>query len=84
MEFKIKLYTPHIYMEKIKIQILVCLLTLNFFEVHSQIVFESGYFINDHNQKIECFIKDVDWQFNPYKFDYKLSETSEVQTLNHL
>jgi hypothetical protein len=44
----------------------------------SQINFEKGYFINDSNQKIECFIKNIDWKNNPTKFEYKLSQDANA------
>jgi hypothetical protein len=37
-----------------------------------QINFESGYFIDNNNQRVNCLIKNVDWKSNPVQFDYKL------------
>lgn len=48
-------------------------------KLFSQVVFESGYFINDSNQKINCLIKNIDWKYNPNKFAYKLSPDDSVQ-----
>jgi hypothetical protein len=45
---------------------------------YPQILFEKGYFINTHGDKIECLIKNVDWKNNPARFDYKFSEESEI------
>ncbi|WP_114778525.1 porin family protein [Botryobacter ruber] len=45
----------------------------------SQIAFEQGYFINNENQKKDCFIKNVDWRNNPTQFEYKLSQDSKTQ-----
>ena len=45
---------------------------------YSQISFENGYFIDNDNQKINCLIKNLDWENNPTKFKYKLSENSEL------
>lgn len=45
---------------------------------YSQISFEKGYFINNDGEKINCFIKNIDWNSNPTSFDYKLSENSDV------
>lgn len=53
---------------------LSCFITI---ESYSQISFESGYFINDLNQKTECFIKNSDWLNNPTEFTYKQSKDSE-------
>lgn len=48
---------------------------------YSQIVFEKGYFINNSDQRIECLIKNVDWQNNPREFEYKL-EDAKITTTN--
>ena len=57
------------------------LLTLCFFSsAHSQIDFEPGYFIHNSGERTDCLIRNVDWQYNPTKFDYKLTENSAVQT----
>jgi hypothetical protein len=59
------------------ITLLAILFTLNSF---AQITFDPGYFINDKNEKIACWIKNIDWKNNPTKFQYELSENSESQT----
>jgi hypothetical protein len=48
----------------------------------AQTRFEKGYFVNNENQVQDCWIKNVDWKNNPTQFDYKLSETSEVLTID--
>lgn len=50
------------------------------FTMYSQISFEKGYYIDNADRKIECLIKNVDWQNNPTEFEYKLLESSEVET----
>ena len=60
-------------MEKIK-YFYYCIFFLSF-GVYSQIAFEKGYYINNSNQKIECFIKNMDWGLNPTSFEYKTLET---------
>lgn len=47
----------------------------------SQISFEKGYFIKNNDQRVECLIKNIDWDNNPTKFTYKLSETDESETI---
>jgi len=47
----------------------------------SQINFDKGYFIDNSNTKIECFIKNVDWLNNPIEFDYKETVNSEQKTI---
>lgn len=48
---------------------------------YSQKLFEKGYFIDNDNKKVNCFIKNIDWLNNPKEFDYKLEESSEEKTL---
>jgi len=48
------------------------------FNSYSQINFEKGYFINNNGEKIDCLIKNLDWNSNPTSFDYKLTENSEA------
>lgn len=66
-------------MKKQFLFLLTALLTINSF---SQISFEKGYFIDNSNQKIECFIKNIDWKNNPTDFEYKLSENSKIEKNN--
>lgn len=40
----------------------------------SQINFESGYFINNDGERIDCWIKNVGWGSNPNSFTYRLQE----------
>lgn len=44
----------------------------------AQTTYEKAYFIDNHQNKTECLIKNLDWKNNPESFNYKLSETSEV------
>ncbi len=46
----------------------------------AQINFEKGYFIDNTDQKIECFIKNIDWKNNPLEFEYKLAENEMTKT----
>ena len=56
---------------KIKLLLLSLFLSLSCF---SQITFDSGYFIDNWNQKVECFIKNIDWKNNPTEFEYKIAK----------
>jgi len=47
---------------------------------HAQISFEKGYLIDRDDQRIECFIKNVDWRNNPGKISYRVSESDSVFT----
>ena len=60
-----------------KKKLLLALTVIFAINSYSQISFESGYFINNSNQKTECFIKNIDWANNPTEFEYKLTEKSE-------
>ncbi len=57
------------------------LLILNL-SIHSQISFEKGYYIDNSNQKINCFIKNIDWKNNPTEFEYYLSDISDSKKSN--
>jgi len=46
---------------------------------YSQINFESGYFINEADQKVECLIRNIDWRNNPTEFEYMLSQNANIQ-----
>jgi hypothetical protein len=65
-----------------KKQLLIVLMFLMSIVAYSQIVFENGYIIMDNNHKIDCLIKNIDWQYNPSEIKYRLYETSEIQTLS--
>ena len=54
--------------------LLTIILSLN---CYSQISFEKGYYIDNNDQRINCFIKNIDWKDNPTEFEYKLTENSE-------
>ena len=59
-------------------KLFISILTVISISSYSQINFESGYFINDDDQKTDCLIKNVDWKDNPTEFQYKLSGSEEI------
>ena len=61
-----------------KIKLIFLFTTIFTFNCYSQISFENGYYIDNDNQKINCLIKNLDWEKNPTEFKYKLSENSEL------
>jgi hypothetical protein len=61
--------------------LLLLVITALSFNCYSQIEFENGYFIDNSDQRVECLIKNVDWQRNPLEFEYKLTENSEINTI---
>lgn len=64
-----------------KIFILSILNLLLTFSVIAQNGFQKGYFIENAENKVECFIKNVDWKNNPSSFKYKLTEDGQEQIL---
>ena len=58
----------------------IIVISLFYFNGHSQILFEKGYFLDYSGQRTECLIRNVDWMKNPVEFKYKLSETDQVKT----
>ena len=46
----------------------------------AQINFEPGHFINNEGEKIEGFIKNIEWKNNPESFEYMGSENGNIKT----
>ncbi len=49
---------------------------------NAQITFEKGYYINNSDEKVEGFIKNIDWKNNPTSFEFKASLSSDPITLS--
>ena len=64
---------------KLTTTIVFCLFYISLF---SQIRFEEAYFIDKNDQRVECLIKNEDWNFNPRAFEYKLTEESETKVID--
>ncbi|MBL7885715.1 MAG: hypothetical protein JNJ52_03120 [Flavobacterium sp.] len=47
---------------------------------NAQVNFIKGYYIDNNNTKIECLIKNLDWKNNPKSFEYKMDESSTINT----
>ena len=62
--------------------IFLFLSTILCFNSYSQISFEKGYYIDNDDRKIECFIKNVDWDLNPTSFQFKISETDPSTSID--
>lgn len=63
--------------------ILIPLILLCCNSIYSQkSAFHQGYYIDYKNQKIECLIKNENWEVNPTEFKYKTSADSEVKIIN--
>ena len=65
-----------------KTLIIVSILILNCF--YAQIKFEKGYFVDNSGKKTECLIKNMDWNYNPTSFEYKLSENDTEKRQNEI
>jgi len=65
------------HINTMKKQLLFILITILGLNCYSQISFEKGYYIDNNNQKIDCLIKNIDWENSPAEFKYKLSANSE-------
>lgn len=63
-----------------KIALIIVFVICN--QIFSQINFEKGYFINNSNEKVECLIKNTDWNNSPTFFEYKLNNSEEVKKGN--
>jgi len=48
--------------------------------VYGQTKFQKGYFINNNQETVNCFIRNNDWNSSPKSIRYKLTEDGEVQT----
>jgi len=60
---------------KVIFLILFCSITT----AYGQISFEKGYLIDNENHKIECFIKNYEWEGNPVECEYKLVENGDIK-----
>ncbi|MGL4629962.1 MAG: hypothetical protein ACRCVT_02055 [Leadbetterella sp.] len=51
------------------------LLCLAFYTVctYSQNTYKKGYVVDLNDKKIDCYIKDIDWGYNPKAITYKLA-----------
>jgi hypothetical protein len=49
---------------------------------NAQAKFEKGYFTDNQGVRTECFIKNIDWKYNPVDFKYKLAESDTDDHVN--
>ncbi|GLB53468.1 hypothetical protein NBRC110019_25090 [Neptunitalea chrysea] len=49
--------------------------------VNAQINYEKGYYITNSDEKVECFIKYVEWNNNPVDFNYRGSLKGDTKTI---
>lgn len=48
---------------------------------YSQISFVPSHYINNNGERVDCFIKDVEWNINPRSFEYQLTLGGEIKSL---
>ncbi len=60
--------------------ILITILSIISFNCYSQTKYENGYYINNNNEKIACFILNNDWLNNPTEISLKYSENEQSKT----
>lgn len=51
-------------------------------ESFGQVVFEKGYYIDNNDNKTECFIKNYEWKNSPDKIEYQITQNSKSTILN--
>ena len=65
-----------------KQHLLSTLLTFVSFSCLAQIQFEKGYFIDNNGERVDCQIRNQDWDISPDRIKYKLSEEGDVRDLD--
>lgn len=60
--------------------ILITILSIISFNCYSQTKYENGYYINNNDEKIACFILNNDWLNNPTEISLKYSENEPSKT----
>ncbi|MGC4040590.1 MAG: hypothetical protein QM710_07360 [Flavobacterium sp.] len=66
----------------VKKLIVIIFLLLGYNNANSQkSAFHQGYYIDYKGQKIECLIKNEDWDINPTEFKYKTNTDSEIKII---
>ncbi|HUH50613.1 MAG TPA: hypothetical protein VLZ11_00735 [Flavobacterium sp.] len=64
-----------------KKQLLLFLTIILSLSSYAQADFEKGYYIDNSNNKIECLIRNIDWQSNPTQFYYRISTNDRIETV---
>lgn len=60
--------------------VIIVVLSISIFTSFAQHNFESGYFILNSNERINCQIYNQNWVYNPTEFQYKLSQSEQILT----
>lgn len=64
-----------------KSPVLLLLLVIGSYTAFSQINFEKGYYIDNDGKRVEGLIKNVDWDSNPYEFQFQQTAGAEPRTV---
>src|SRR5690606_12558691 len=62
---------------KMKKLLSILLTVISGFTCYSQILYEKGYFINNPDERIECQIRNLDWDKSTTEFEYRFSENEK-------
>lgn len=62
--------------------ILLVLIGLSSYTATAQIKFKKGYIITKDGEKINCFIKDKEWSYDPPTYTYKRTKEGTVSTID--
>jgi len=62
-----------------KNKILFLILFSSITTAYGQIRFDKGYLIDNENNKIECFIRNYEWEKCPSECEYKLTENGNIK-----
>jgi hypothetical protein len=65
-----------------KKKLFLFLITIISINSYSQVSYEKGYYIDNFNQKVNCLIKNIDWNNNPINFEYKFLISDESKKAN--
>lgn len=65
-----------------KKQILFILAIVICFSCYSQSSFEEGYYIDITGGRVECLIKNKDWNYSPSKFEFRLTEDGTIKAMS--
>lgn len=52
--------------------------------INAQITYEKGYFIDNDNNRTECYIKNIDWRTSPNQISYRSTLEAKTQEASML
>lgn len=68
----------HQLMKKYLFAVLFYVTTIS---LHAQLAYVEGFYLNKEGQKINCLIKNLDWDNNPDQIQIKINQKDPAQTL---